>query len=90
MQEQALPASNTEVSVSMVRALSRLAGLFVTFIGPQTYVDEAGATQNTPATLKHLHKTFLNPSAAITGVPVNAADEATMTWSLQIGPKTYP
>ena len=42
----------------MVRALSRLAGLFVTFIGPQTYVDEVGVTQTTPATLKHLHKTF--------------------------------
>ena len=74
----------------MVRALSRLAGLFVTFIGPQTYVDANGATQQTPATLRHLHKTFLNPSATITGVPVNAADEATMSWSLQIGPKTYP
>jgi hypothetical protein len=89
-QEAALPAGNTEVSVSMVRALSRLAGLFVTFIGPQTYVDANGATQNTPATLKHLHKSFLNPSATITGVPVNAADEATMSWTLQIGPKVYP
>jgi len=90
VQEQALPASNTEVSVSLVRALSRLAGIFVTFIGPQTYVDAAGATQTTPATQRHLHKSFLNPSAAITGVPANAADEATMSWSLQIGPKTYP
>ena len=90
VQQAALPASNTEVSVSLVRALSRLAGLFVTFIGPQTYVDANGATQQTPATLKHLHKSFLNPSATITGVPANAADEATMSWTLQIGPKTYP
>ena len=74
----------------MVRALSRLAGLFVTFAGPATYVDDNGATQNTPVTQKHLHKSFLNPSATITGVPANAADESLLSWQVQIGPKNYP
>ena len=74
----------------MVRALSRLAGLFVTFAGPASYIDENGATQNTPVTQKHLHKSFLNPSATITGVPANAADEALLSWQVQIGPKNYP
>ena len=90
LQQQALPAANTEVQVSLVRALSRLAGLFVTFVGPQTYVDGNGALQNTSNLQTHLHKSFLNPSATITGVPANAADEALLSWQVQIGPKNYP
>ena len=76
MQQQALPASNTEIQVSLVRALSRLAGLFITFVAPQTYVNNAGATVNNNAALTHLHKSFTNPSANITGVPAAAANEA--------------
>ena len=90
LQQQALPAANTEVQVSLVRALSRLAGLFVTFVGPPTYLDGNGATQNTSTLQTHLHKSFLNPSATITGVPANAADEALLSWQVQIGPKNYP
>ena len=90
LQQQALPAANTEVQVSLVRALSRLAGLFVSFVGPATYLDGNGATQNTSTLQTHLHKSFLNPSATITGVPANAADEALLSWQVQIGPKNYP
>ena len=90
LQQQALPAANTEVQVSLVRALSRLAGLFVSFVGPATYVDGNGATQNTNTLQTHLHKSFLNPTATITGVPANAADEALLSWQVQIGPKNYP
>ena len=45
-QEAALPSGNTEVSVSMVRALSRLADLFVTFVGPQTCRRKRGNTEH--------------------------------------------
>jgi hypothetical protein len=74
----------------MVRALSRLAGIFVSFTGPQTYTAADGAVQNTPANQRHLHKSFLNPTAFITGQPVGAADEALLNWSVQIGSKNYP
>ena len=90
LQQQALPAANTEVQVSLVRALSRLAGLFVSFVGPATYLDGSGATQNTNTLQTHLHKSFLNPTSTITGVPANAADEALLSWQVQIGPKNYP
>ena len=90
LQQLALPAGNSEVQVSLVRALSRLAGLFVTFTGPATYIDSNGAQQNTSNLQTHLHKSFLNPSATITGVPANAADEALLSWQIQIGPKNYP
>jgi hypothetical protein len=53
LQQQALPAGNTEVQVSMVRALSRLAGLFVSFVGPPTYSDDLGNQQDTPANPRH-------------------------------------
>jgi hypothetical protein len=39
---------------------------------------------------RHLHKSFLNPTAFITGVPVGTADEALISWQVQIGPKNYP
>ena len=90
MQQQALPAANTEVQVSLVRALSRLAGLFISFVAPQTYVNAGGANINTPPGLTHLHKSFTNPSATITGVPAQAANEALISWQVQIGPKNYP
>jgi hypothetical protein len=90
LQQQALPSGNTECQVSMVRALSRLAGLFINFTGPQTYSDELGNQLDTPVNQRHLHKSFLNPSAFITGAPIGAADEALLTWQVQIGPKNYP
>ena len=36
IQQAALPQGNTEAQISMKRALSRLAGFFITFVGPQT------------------------------------------------------
>lgn len=91
LQQQALPAANTEVQVSMVRALSRLAGIFVSFVGPRTFVDGDGNVQNTPVALTHLHKSFLNPSAFIAGQPAGAAaDESLLHWQVQIGAKNYP
>ena len=90
LQQQALPASNTEIQVSLVRALSRLAGLFISFVGPPVYTNAAGEQVANNAQRTHLHKTFLNPSATITGVPANAANESLLSWQVQIGPKNYP
>lgn len=50
LQQQSVSAGNTEIQCSLVRALSRLAGLFITCSGPATYIDGSEATQNTPAT----------------------------------------
>ena len=88
--QQALPAANSEIQVSLVRALSRLAGLFVTFVGPQFYTNAQGEQVANNASRTHLHKSFLNPSTTITGVPANAADECLISWQVQIGPKNYP
>jgi hypothetical protein len=90
LQQQALPANNTECQVSMVRSLSRLAGLFISFTGPPTYADELGNQLDTPANQRHLHKSFLNPSAFITGAPIGVADEALLNWQVQIGAKSWP
>jgi hypothetical protein len=90
LQQAALPNGSTEVQVSMVRALSRLAAIFVTFAGAPTYLDAAGNTLATPANLRHLHKSFLNPTAFINGNPIGTADESLLQWQLQIGPKNYP
>jgi hypothetical protein len=90
LQQQALPAGNTEVQVSMVRALSRLAGLFISFTGPPTYTNNAGEQADTPVNQRHLHKSFLNPTAFIVPQAGGNAEEALLQWQVQIGPKTYP
>ena len=76
--------------MSLVRALSRIAAMFISFAGPQTYVASNGATKQTQASQEHLHKSFLNPSQYITGAPVAAADESLLAWQVSIGPKSYP
>ena len=59
LQQQALPASNTEIRVSLVRALSRLAGLFISFCGATDLHERswrAGREQrgaHTPAQVLH-------------------------------------
>ena len=73
-----------------MHALSRLAGLFVTFVGRQVYTNALGEQVANDATKTHLHNSFLNPSATITGVPANAAQESLISWQVQIGPKNYP
>lgn len=90
LQQQNLPASSTECQVSMVRALSRLAGLFVSFTGPATYLGADGTIQNTDLSHTHLHKSFLNPSAVIPGNIEGTADESLISWQVQIGAKNYP
>jgi hypothetical protein len=90
LQQQALPANNTEVQVSLVRALSRLAGLFVTFTGAQFYTDNDGNQALTPAINRHLHKSFLNPTSFISAIGGGTHDEAQISWQVQIGPKNYP
>jgi len=90
LQTGAIPPGSAEHQMSLVRALSRLAGVFVSFAGPQTYLDANGATQQASATQKHLHKSFLNPTQYVTGVPVGAADESLLHWQVSIGPKSYP
>ena len=88
-QVQALAQGNTEAQVSLVRALSRLAGVFVSFVGPPTYTDGNGVQQITPVDQSHVHKSFLNPSQYITGID-GAADESLLNWQIQIGSKSYP
>ena len=56
LQQAALPQGNTEAQISMVRALSRLAGFFITFVGPETYIDSTGATVQTAASRHALPK----------------------------------
>ena len=90
LQQQALPARNTEIQVSLVRALSRSSGLFISFVGPPVYTNAQGKQVANKAKRTHLHKSFLNHSATITGVPANAAQESLISLQAQIGPKDYP
>ena len=90
LQQQNLPASSTECQVSMVRALSRLAGLFISFTSTTTYLAADGTIQATDPGHTHLHKSFLNPSAVIPGNIEGTADESLISWQVQIGAKNYP
>jgi hypothetical protein len=90
LQQQALPAGNTEVQVSMVRALSRLAGLFIIFVAAPTYTDALGGQAATNPVLTHLHKSFLNPTEYLPGNANGVSAEALLEWQVQIGPKNYP
>jgi hypothetical protein len=90
LQQQALPAGNTEVQVSLVRALSRLAGLLITFVGPTAYTSLTGQQLFSDPANTHLHTSFLNPTEYIAAGAANGSEEALLEWQVQIGPKNYP
>ena len=75
-QSQIIPAGNSEVNVSMVRAFSRLNAAFVSFTGSQ-----AG---DTPPAHKQQVVSYLNPSAIIVGGG-ETHDEHQMSWDMQLG-----
>ena len=59
-QAQAVPVG-TSLTMSAVRAQSRLNALFVTFRGADTYIDGAGVLRNVDAAYRHEVVAFLNP-----------------------------
>ena len=80
-QSQALPAGNSEMSVSLVRAFSRLNALFVSFAG--------SSAADTPAANKHQVVSFLNPGAFNVGSG-GTHDEALLSWDVQLGSLKFP
>ncbi len=80
-QSQALPAGNSEMNVSLVRAFSRLNALFVSFAG--------SSAADTPAANKHQVVSFLNPSAFNVGGG-GTHDEALLSWDVQLGSLKFP
>ena len=84
-QQMILPANSTEMSISLVRAYSRLNGLFITFQG--------GSDASTPAANKHQCTSFLCPSAFSVGGVVGGVvthDESLLSWDVQIGSMKWP
>ena len=81
-QQQAVPLG-ASLTMSAVRALSRLNALFVTFKGAQTFVNAEGVVQNVAPNYNHECVSFLNPVAT-------DANESIMEWQLQIGSRKFP
>ena len=84
-QLQSLPAGNSEMSISLVRAFSRLNALFITFQG--------SSDASTPPGNKHTTTSFLCPSAFIVGGVVNGVQthsEATLQHEVQLGSLKFP
>ena len=81
-QTQAVPVG-TSLTMSAVRAQSRLNALFVTFRGADTYVNNAGQIIAVDPYNNHEVVSFLNP-----GETDN--NQSLMEWSLQIGSKRFP
>ena len=84
-QIQSLPAGNSEMSISLVRAFSRLNALFISFQG--------SSAADTPAANKHTTTSFLCPSAFAVGGVVNGVathDEALLSFDVQLGSLRFP
>ena len=84
-QIQSLPAGNAEMSISLVRAFSRLNALFIHFQG--------SSAADTPPDNKQTTTSFLCPSAFAVGGVVNGVathDEALLSWSMQLGSLLFP
>jgi hypothetical protein len=81
-QAQAVPVG-TSLSMSAVRAQSRINAMFVTFRGAETYVDTDGNTQPVNANYNHECTSFLNPG-------LTDMNGSLMEWQLQIGSKKFP
>jgi hypothetical protein len=81
-QAQAVPVG-TSLSMSAVRAQSRINAMFVTFRGAETYVDSDGNTQPVNANYNHECTSFLNPG-------LTDMNGSLMEWQLQIGSKKFP
>ena len=84
-QIQSLPAGNTEMSTSLVRAFSRLNAIFISFQG--------SSAADIPAANKHTTTSFLCPSAFVVGGVVNGVpthDEALLSFDVQFGSLKFP
>ena len=84
-QSQSLPAGNSDLSISLVRAFSRLNALFISFHGSDA--------ADTPPVNKQHTVSFLNPSAFTVGGNVRGVtthDESTMSWDVQIDSRKFP
>jgi hypothetical protein len=78
-QVQAVPLS-TQISISVVRALSRINAVFVSFRGPDAVDGVVNSTNFT-----HEVGSFVNPSQLLSG-----SNGYSMEWSMQLGSKKYP
>ncbi len=81
-QHQAVPLG-ASLTMSAVRALSRLNAVFVTFKGAQTFVNADGVLQNVLPNYNQECVSFLNPGRSDN-------NESLMEWQLQIGSKKFP
>jgi hypothetical protein len=84
-QSQSLPAGNSDLSISLVRAFSRLNAIFISFQG-------SDAADTPPANKQHT-VSFLNPSSFTVGGNVGGVqthDESLMSWDVQIGSLKFP
>ena len=78
-QQQALPSGNTEFSVSLVRALTRLSAIYVTFM------DEAIEFE------RNLVTSFINPSRLEKEITsIYGHEETLLEFQCQIGSKLWP
>ena len=84
-QSQSLPAGNSDLSISLVRAFSRFNALFFSFHGSDA--------AHTPAVNKQHTISFLNPNSFTVGGNVGGVtthDESLMAWHVQIGSLKFP
>jgi len=85
-QASIIPAGNTQMDVSLVRAYSRLNALFVSFQG--------SSAADTPPANKHDTVSFLNPAQFVVGgttaAGVKTHDESQLSWDVQVGASEWP
>ena len=85
LQQQALPASNTEIQVCAPCHGWR-ASSSPSWVHLSTRTRRANRSQTT-----RNERICTSPSSAtMTGVAANAAQESLISWQVQIGPKNYP
>ena len=77
-QQQTLPAGNTEFSVSLVRALTRLSAIYVTFMDDSDIVE------------RNIVTSFANPSEKTEIASIYSHEEMLMEFQCQIGSKLWP
>ena len=82
VQQQAVPANQSELQIQSIRAFSRLNAIFYTFLNRET-----GSNPD----YTHQTVSFVNPSAKTnTFVDANSYEEFTLEWILQHGSKLIP
>ena len=77
-QQQALPAGNTEISVSLTRALTRLSAIYITFMDESKYGGRS------------VTNSFVNPSQYLDRATVWSHTEQMLEFQAQIGSKLWP